>query len=113
MQCTLSDPNLLNTLELCTTQQNTLAELAKAVGHPARVKILHILSLLEQQGGCLNADLVEHLQLAQSTVSEHLSILKKANLVKAITIGKKSCYVFNRERLNNLNTLTNTLFYNL
>ncbi|WP_372587887.1 ArsR family transcriptional regulator [Vibrio parahaemolyticus] len=60
-----------------TTQQQldkeqALAAQAKALSHPARLRILHILHTLDTMGGCLNSDLVSELGLAQSTVSIEL-----------------------------------------
>jgi ArsR family transcriptional regulator len=71
-----------------------LAQLAKALGHPTRV---HILRLLHQHGACVTGDLVAELPLAQSTVSEHLRILKQAGLVQGIIEGDRPCYCLNPE----------------
>jgi len=54
-----------------------LADLSKALGHQARVKILRILTRKES---CVCGDIVDELPLAQSTVSQHLKILKEAGL---------------------------------
>lgn len=54
-----------------------LAGLAKALGHPARVKILRI---LVRSDACICGDIVEELPLAHSTVSQHLKVLKDAGL---------------------------------
>ena len=56
-----------------------LAALAKAIGHPARVKILRILARQEE---CVCGDLAAEIPLAQSTVSQHLKILKTAGLIQ-------------------------------
>jgi len=66
-----------------------LARLAKAMGHPARVEILRI--LLRKQT-CLCGELVAELPLAQSTVSQHLKILKSAGLIRGTVDGPKVCY---------------------
>lgn len=55
-----------------------LAALAKAIAHPARMQILRI---LEQRTRCTCGQLVEALPLAQSTVSQHLAVMKAAGLV--------------------------------
>ena len=57
-----------------------LAKLGKAIGHPARVRILRILSRKEAR---VCSQIVDELPLAQSTVSEHLRILKEAGLVRS------------------------------
>lgn len=58
-----------------------LARLCKALGHPARVTILRFLA--GQRGGATCGEIVHQLPLAQSTVSQHLAILKNAGLVRA------------------------------
>ncbi|MDN3616286.1 ArsR/SmtB family transcription factor [Vibrio gallaecicus] len=80
-------------------QESDLAALAKALSHPARIRILSILSALEKSGGCLNSDLVTELGLAQSTVSEHLRILKTSGFITAESIPPKMCYRINRETI--------------
>jgi ArsR family transcriptional regulator len=72
----------------------TLAQLAKALGHPTRVQMLR---LLHQRGACVTGDLVAELPLAQSTVSEHLRILKEAGLVQGAIEGERPCYCLNPE----------------
>jgi ArsR family transcriptional regulator len=56
-----------------------LAALAKAIGHPARVKILRILARQEE---CVCGDVAAEIPLAQSTVSQHLKILKTVGLIQ-------------------------------
>ena len=67
----------------------TLARLAKALGHPARVRILRLLAARET---CITGDVVAELPLAQSTVSEHLRILREAGLVQASPDGTSVAY---------------------
>lgn len=57
-----------------------LAKLAKALGHPTRVLILRRVRTMD---GCTCSELVLELGLAQSTVSEHLRVLREAGLVHA------------------------------
>ena len=66
-----------------------LAMLCKALGHPARIRILRILS---EKGACISGDLADEFELAQSTVSEHLRILKEAKLVQGTIDGPRRCY---------------------
>ncbi|MEK2144257.1 winged helix-turn-helix domain-containing protein [Vibrio parahaemolyticus] len=98
-----------------TTQQQldkeqALAAQAKALSHPARLRILHILHTLDTMGGCLNSDLVSELGLAQSTVSEHLRILKQAGFISAEPKPPKVCYRIQREKLNAFNAQFSGLF---
>jgi len=73
-----------------------LAAMAKALGHPLRVRIIRL--LLERQA-CMTGDLVAELPVAQSTVSEHLRILREAGLVQGEIEGPRTSYCVNREGL--------------
>jgi DNA-binding transcriptional ArsR family regulator len=66
-----------------------LAERLKALGHPARLEILRVLG---ERGTCICGEIVEVLPLAQSTVSQHLKVLKEAGFVRGEIDGPKSCY---------------------
>ena len=66
-----------------------LAALARALGHPARLAILRTLAA---RGSCVCGEVVAVVGLAQSTVSEHLRVLKAAGLVRGETDGPRSCY---------------------
>lgn len=79
-----------------------LAALCKALGHPARVRIVEHLA---EAGGCMCGRIVENLPLAQSTVSQHLKVLKEAGLVRGTLEGPRTCYCLDRERLARLAAL--------
>ena len=79
-----------------------LAKLAKAIGHPARVRILRMLSRKEAR---VCSQIVDELPLAQSTVSEHLRILKEAGLVRSSQDGPRVGYCINFDRLRRLKAL--------
>jgi ArsR family transcriptional regulator len=76
--------------------ENDLGDFCKALGHPARVRLLRILL---EKGECVSGDLAEEFSLAQSTVSEHLRILKEAGLIQGTVEGPRRCYCVNQERL--------------
>jgi ArsR family transcriptional regulator len=82
--------------------EDDLGELCKALGHPARVRLVRILL---DKGECISGDLAEEFSLAQSTVSEHLRILKDAGLIKGTIDGPRRCYCVNEERLNYFKSL--------
>lgn len=69
-----------------------LADLAKAISHPARIAILKTLA---QKNMCICGEIVEVLPLAQSTVSQHLRELLAAGLIQGTIDGPKSCYCIN------------------
>ena len=73
-----------------------LADMAKALGHPARIAILRILA---KRGTCICGEIVDGLPLAQSTVSQHLKALKTAGLVEGEVDGPRSCYCLNGKAL--------------
>ncbi len=66
-----------------------LAAMAKAMGHPVRVRILR---LLAERRTCVTGDLVAELPLAQSTVSEHLRVLRDAGLIQGEIEGPRTSY---------------------
>ena len=66
-----------------------VASWSKALSHPARIAILRILA---QRQTCLCGEIVEGLPLAQSTVSQHLKILREAGLITGEIDGPRSCY---------------------
>lgn len=70
----------------------TIAALSKALAHPARIRILR---LLEATPGCIGGDIVGAVGLAQSTVSEHLRILKAAGVIVGEIDGPRVCYALN------------------
>lgn len=72
-----------------TTKQNSIASIAKALGHPARVAILEYLMKVDS---CICGDIVNELPLAQATVSQHLKELKNAGLIKGNIEGNAICY---------------------
>ncbi len=83
-----------------------LATLAKALAHPVRVQIVRILARID---GCVCGELVEQLPLAQSTVSQHLKVLKDAGLVRGTIDGPRVCYCIDPEGLRRLRVLVGGL----
>jgi ArsR family transcriptional regulator len=83
-----------------------LADLAKAVGHAARVQILRILA---RRNTCICGDLVDELPLAQSTVSQHLKVLKDSGLIRGEVDGPRVCYCIEPRTLRRLKALVGGL----
>ncbi|WP_276076055.1 ArsR/SmtB family transcription factor [Polyangium mundeleinium] len=83
-----------------------LAALAKAIAHPARVQILR---LLVRKTACICGDIVDELPLAQSTVSQHLKILKEAGLIRGEVDGPRVCYCIEPAALRRLKALVGGL----
>lgn len=88
-------------------EMEDIAAIAKALAHPARVQIVHM--LLERED-CIGCDIVDEVGLAQSTVSEHLRILKAAGIITGRIERPRVCYSLNPERLAPLAALLNIVF---
>ncbi len=83
-----------------------LARLTKALGHPARVEIVR---LLLRHGRCVCSDIVRRLPLAQSTVSQHLKMLRESGLIRGKPDGSRIHYYVNTAILERLKTLVEVL----
>ncbi len=79
--------------------EQELARLTRALGHPARVRILR---LLLARDTCVAGELALEVPLAASTVSEHLRVLKAAGLIKGEVDGPRRCYCVDRSVLARL-----------
>lgn len=86
--------------------EHGLAQLAKALGHPARVRIMR---LLLGRDACYCGQLVDELSLAQATVSQHLKVLRDAGLVVGEIEGLRTCYCASRARVAELHELLGVL----
>jgi ArsR family transcriptional regulator len=82
-----------------TPTDEDLARAARALAHPARI---HIVRLLASQDSCRGADVFSELPLAQSTISEHIRILKDAGLVSATPRGTGMVYCLVPEAVSTL-----------
>lgn len=79
----------LTKTEIFTEKQNKLAQMMKALGHPARIAIVQ---QLIKTKACICGDLVDELGLAQATISQHLKELKNVGLIKGTIEGTSVCY---------------------
>ncbi len=100
MKETIQDINYLKETE-------QLARLAKALGHPARIRILNY---LDNQNCCYTGDLVDVLPLAQSTISQHLKELKSAGLIQGEVNPPKIKYCINQKNWKIAIALFNDFF---
>lgn len=87
--------------------EQALAELAKALAHPARIAILKELA---RRNTCICGEIVEVLPLAQSTVSQHLKELQQAGLIQGTVDGVKSCYCINRDTIQKFEQMLSEFF---
>lgn len=82
-----------------TEKQNSIAILAKALGHPARIAIIEYLLKVD---ACICGDIVNELPLAQPTISQHLKELKNAGLIKGNIEGTAICYCIDEKAFEKL-----------
>lgn len=82
-----------------TEKQNSIATLAKALGHPARVSIIDYLLKVDS---CICGDIVNELPLAQPTISQHLKELKNAGLINGEIEGTAICYCIDEKAIDKL-----------
>jgi len=75
--------------DVFTEKQNSIAQIAKALGHPARIAIIEF--LLEHKT-CICKNIVDELPLSQATISQHLKELKNAGLINGTIEGNTICY---------------------
>ena len=92
--------------EILAEDQERFAGFCKALGHPVRVRIVKLLLSVDT---CICGDIVERLPLAQSTVSQHLKVLKEAGLIEGAIDGPRTCYCLNREALSEFKSLSDAL----
>lgn len=84
-----------------SAEQNELAQLMKALGHPARIAIIEFLLKTDS---CICGDIVNELPLSQPTVSQHLKELKLAGIIKGNIEGNSICYCINPETFLKIRT---------
>ncbi len=87
-----------------------LADYAKALSHPARIKILEYLINLNI---CSCGEIVDRLPLSQATVSQHLKELKRVGLILGEIEGPKVCYCVNKRAIEKAKNMFETLFNNV
>ena len=110
MHPTMVKTKIKNTTQKCCDKSKQLAlpdvawakdmsRLCWGLAHPARVRIVR---LLLSRKSCLCGEIVEEMPLAQSTVSQHLKILKETGLVQGEIDGPRVCYCINKTELAKL-----------
>jgi ArsR family transcriptional regulator len=81
-------------------------ELFRALANPVRFRIVQSLA---ERGECIVGDLVLELPVAQSTVSEHLKVLREAGIVRGTVDGSNRCYCLAPEALQSIRAVIETL----
>jgi ArsR family transcriptional regulator len=80
------------TLDIDGEEQARFVSMSKALGNPLRFEIL---KFLLTHPGCITGDIVEHLPRAQSTISQHLKVLRSAGWIEGVVEGPATCYRLN------------------
>lgn len=93
--------------EMFTARQNKLAQMMKALAHPARIAIIQ--HLLRSQA-CICGDLVDELGLAQPTISQHLKELKNVGLIQGTIEGTSVCYCIDSKVWNQYKAAFDSFF---
>ena len=81
-----------STTRSLTSEEQRLAKMLKALGNPVRFQIVQILA---EKQTCITGEIVEATTLAQSTVSQHLKVLREAGLIHGEVEGPATCYCLN------------------
>ncbi len=97
----------LTKTENFTLEQNELAAIAKALGHPARIAIIQ---QLLKMNSCICGDLVEEIPLAQPTISKHLKELKAVGIIKGTIEGTRVNYCIDATKWRATQSMFNGLF---
>jgi DNA-binding transcriptional ArsR family regulator len=90
-------PEQCCTLDIRGKQEEELVSMFKALGNPVRFEIM---KFLLTHPGCITGDIVDEVGLAQSTVSQHLKVLKDSGWIEGTIEGPATCYCLNAERIS-------------
>ena len=95
------------TLDITGDDQDRLVLMFKAIGNPFRFEIM---KFLVTHPGCITGDIVDLLPLAQSTVSQHLKVLRKAGWITGEVDGPATSYCLNDENIAWFRTKVGMIF---
>jgi ArsR family transcriptional regulator len=80
--------------QVLSPEKQRLARMLKALGNPVRFQIVEFLAANQV---CITNDIVQTTPLAQSTVSQHLKVLREAGLIRGEIEGPATCYCLDPE----------------
>lgn len=98
-----------NKFEEFTTDQQELANFAKALSHPARIAIIQ---LLAEKKEIKTGNISDDLPISRTTVSQHLKALKEMGIIIGTIDGLKIHYCLNMGKLEEIKKALNHLFDN-
>ena len=91
-----SFPEACCTLDISGTDQEKLIAMFKALGNSIRFEVM---KFLVTHPGCITGDIVDHLPIAQATVSQHLKVLRQAGWIDGTITGTATNYCLNEENI--------------
>jgi ArsR family transcriptional regulator len=100
-------PEACCSLKICGEEQDRLVGMLKAAGNPIRFEIL---KFLVTHPGCITGEIVDHLPIAQATVSQHLKVLRAAGWIEGEISGPAVCYTLSRKHIDWFRTVTKEIF---
>ena len=100
-------PSQCCTLNISGNAQEQLVNMFKAIGNPIRFEIV---KFLVTHPGCITGDIVDHLPIAQATVSQHLKVLKGAGWISGIIEGTSTCYQLDEKSIAWFRTVIKDIF---
>ena len=106
-QTTTGIPAQCCTLNISGTKQERLVAMFKAIGNPIRFEII---KFLVTHPGCITGDIVNHLPVAQATVSQHLKVLKEAGWISGNIEGTSTCYQLDEGSIDWFRIIVNDIF---
>jgi DNA-binding transcriptional ArsR family regulator len=95
------------TLNIVGKEQEQLVSMLKALGNPIRFEII---KFLVTHPGCITGDIVDYLPIAQSTVSQHLKVLKDAGWISGIIEGTATCYQLDEKNIGWFRSVVTDIF---
>jgi ArsR family transcriptional regulator len=106
-QLTAGIPAQCCTLNISGKKQGRLVNMFKAIGNPIRFEII---KFLVTHPGCITGDIVDHLPVAQATVSQHLKVLKEAGWIAGTIEGTSTCYQLDEKNIAWFRTIVDEIF---
>ena len=98
--------NIANITSGRKTEDNRFADMLKAIGHPVRLRIVR--ELAAKNARCCG-EMCSCFDLSQSTISQHLGVLKEAGVVSVDKVGTRSCFSIRAEVLEYIQSEIQTL----
>ena len=94
-------------LKIAGKSQKRLINMFKALGNPIRFEIV---KFLVTHPGCITGDIVDHLPIAQATVSQHLKVLKDTGWISGIIDGTSTCYELDEKNIKWFRSVVGEIF---